>query len=203
MSDKSETSPNWFKQTSSWLSLLATVISITTFYLTNLRNGVLEIQLPEEVGVRLNTDLSIDLLIPTVFYNTGATNNQRIITGITGTVVLSDSQTFNFRWQDTWDFMGRLDFETRYPEEIAKTPVGDYIIYNGRSVPFVIPGRHSDYKMLRLVPLEAITLGNDMPIFQLTLVVKTTNKNFETAGSYSSKKQLVSEQYMWFHKSEK
>lgn len=202
MSDKPDASPKWFTQMSSWLSLFATIVSLTTFYLVNLRNGSIEVQLPEEIGVKLNPDSSIDLLVPTVFYNTGAPNNQRIITAVTATVTLDDNQTLNFSWKDTWDFIGKIEFESRFPDNTAKTiiPPDDYVIYNSRSVPFVVHGRDSDYKMLRIVPLEVTAVSSDLSAFQLILVAKTKDERFETEGSYSVEKDLVVGTYIWFHK---
>jgi hypothetical protein len=42
-SDKTNAFVNWLQQPSSWLSLIATIVSLTTFYLVNLSAGSLEL----------------------------------------------------------------------------------------------------------------------------------------------------------------
>ena len=127
-----------------------------------------------------------------------------IVTAITATVIDNSNQKFNFRWKDTWDFIGKLEFESLYPDRKSNNNIDDYIIYTSRGVPFVISGGDSDYRMLRLVPLERSNISSDLSTFQLVLVVKTKDENFEIMGVYSGKTDLILDgPYHWFQKLEK
>lgn len=192
---------NWFRLPGSWLSLLAIIISLITFYILNIRSGTLEVQLPEDVGIKLNVDSTVDVLVPAVFYNTGSPRSQRIVTSIKSTLTDNLNQKISLYWTDTQDFIGAAEFESKYPDKISPG-VKDYIIYKSRSVPFIVPGGDSEFKILHLVPEESKIAIKEFSSFELTLNVKTSDENFTMTESYSSNIILSPDEYAWFKKSE-
>lgn len=196
---------DWLQQPSSWLSLIATVVSLTTVYLVNLSAGSLEVQLPEEVGVKANPNSTrdVDVLVPVVFYNTGAPRRQRIVTAISGELSPPNTLSLPLRWIDTQNFMGKIEYESRYPDK--KIPnVQDYVVYQSRSVPFVVAGGDSEYKMLHLVPPTWFFRGiiRELTAFKLVLVVKTSDETFKVQGAYARQEGLSLGEYVWFTKAE-
>ena len=192
----------FYKTPSFWFSLFAAVISAIGFYQGNLRAGTLKVQLPEEVGVMLNYDTSVDFLVPTVVYNTGNPGDQRIVTTITADIIADNNQIFKYRWRDTWDFIGKIEFESRFPNNIARLPAEDYIIYNSRSAPYVVSGGDSDYRVVRLRPLDSDGVIPDLSRFTLVYTIITSNGKFQHQGVYAYQSGLRPGQYVWFQKSD-
>lgn len=193
---------NWFRQPGSWLSIFAIIISLITFYILNISKGTLEVQLPEDVGIKLNIDSTVDVLVPVVFYNTGSPKSQRVVTSINSTLTDNINQKISLFWTDTQEFIGAAEFESKYPDKVSPG-VKDYIIYKSRSVPFIVPGGDSDFKILHLVPEKLKITIKEFSSFELTLVVKTNDENFTVKASYSGNINLSPVEYVWFNKSEK
>lgn len=205
--DKPKSLKDWLKSLSSWLSFSAIIISLYTFIVVDLNPGRLIVVLPQEIGVMLNYDGGIDLLVPTVIYNTGAQRKQRVVLDITADLTDETNQVFKYRWRDSWDFIGKIEFEKEYPQNRARLPADEYIIYDSRRVPFIILGGEFNTQNIRLKPEDPIGAGEELGNFKLNYAVITEgkifkDKIFKITESYAYKGELIPGQYVWFQKSD-
>lgn len=69
-------SRQWLKEPSSWLALVATCISISTFFLVYAFEGELRVILPDRVGIGLDNGY-LTTIVPITFTNTGAPRTVR------------------------------------------------------------------------------------------------------------------------------
>ncbi len=205
-SQNADSSKSWIRQVSTWISLSATIFSLLALYLVHFNKGELEVEMPMSVGILFTGDSPGYLLIPAVFYNTGAQRTKQLVKDITATLspIEDDgltNQSLYFEWKDTQKFMGKLEFEDRYPDNIED--VADYIVFVSRSVPFNINGGESDYKLLNLELKSADPKINNLSAFQLKLIVQTSGRIKDTEKvSYYSKGGLVPG-YNWFDRQKK
>lgn len=210
-SQNADSSKSWIRQASTWISLSATIFSLLALYLVHFNKGRLEIELPQSVAILLKGVDAGNLLIPVVFYNTGALRTKKLVKDITATLspIEDDgltNQSLYFKWYETRKFMGKYEFERLYPDR--KQDVHDYLVYESRGVPFNIKGGESDYKLL-LLKFESAApkinnseafqlLLNNLSAFQLLLKVETSGRSKGPEKvSYYRKGKLVKE-YNWF-----
>ena len=158
--------------------------------------------MPMSVGVKLGGDSPVDLLIPVVFYNSGAQPTNQVVRDITATLTPIEgdatNQSLYFKWFDTQMFMGKVEFEDRYPDK--KEDVYDYIVYESRSVPFNIKGGESNSKLLHLRLISEDPKINNLSAFQLLLNVETSGrgKDPEKFSYYYRKSGINEKGYNWF-----
>ena len=196
---------DWLPGLNTWLALLAIIVSLISLYWAELRLGSLEVHLPEEVGIMLNDDGTVDLLVSVLFHNSGAPARNRIVRVITASLTDQNNQTLSFRWRDTWRFIGRVEFESLYPNFRARqTTPEDYILYEDRNIPFVVAGQASESRLLHLTPDPAArsSLDSETGTFDMILVVETLDGTITTAGRYAAQSGLFAGQYSWFQKAE-
>jgi len=211
-SQNADSSKSWIRQASTWISLSATIFSLLALYLVHFDKGKLEIELPMSVGILLRGDTPGNLLIPVVFYNTGALRTTQLVRDITVTLspIEDDgltNQSLYYEWYENHKFMGKLEFERLYPDK--KENVQDYFVYESRDVPFNIKGGESDYKLLHLKFKNADPkikynskafqlLLDNLSAFQLLLKVEPSGRSKGPEKvSYYRKGGLV-KGYNWF-----
>lgn len=172
----------WIKQPTSWLSVIATlisistiVISIATFRLVYADRGEVKVVMPDRVGIKLwcrDAELKrpgdADLLIPLTFTNTGAPRTVQHVTRVTAILsniypskVLGNKEV-DLGWSYEYMFVSRQQWFQKYPNEKGRTAEKtgscdreDYLDYLNRAVPFAIWGGTSAYKLS-----EFIQIGN-------------------------------------------
>jgi hypothetical protein len=152
------------------------------------------------VGVQVVPDSRVDLVVPVIFYNTGAPRRHRIVTVIEATLNDGSQNALPLRWVDTQQFIGKTEYESRYPDR-AQPGVCDYVDYQSRRVPFIIAGGDSEYKMLRLVSGQGSTI-QELTTFDLVIMVETRDESFEVRGVYTREAGLKPGEYTWFRRVE-
>lgn len=155
----------WFRQPSSWLSLVATVISVTTFFLVYAHKGEVRVVVPDELGVAL-LDGDLSVLLPLTLTNTGAPRTTTHIARIMATVketapTGTSAATVEVRWRR----------ELMYTK-IENTPyLEDELKYLNRAVPFALNGEQSTQKVYELIQVDT---GFKPSIGNISLTVRVT-----------------------------
>lgn len=138
----------WFLQPASYLALIATGISVATFFLVYASPGNLRIILPDRVGVAL-TQGDISVVIPLTFTNTGAPRTVRHVQRVTASLIeiapLNEQPTeVHARWR----------FEYAYGKKEGAAFAEDKLNYVNRAIPFALFGGTSKQKVFELVQVE-------------------------------------------------
>ena len=161
--------------------------------------------MPISVGLTLKDytqkdDSDVFLLIPAVFYNTGAERTNQVVRNITATLTpIEDNgngQDLQFEWYETNKFMGKKEYELRY--KAREKDVRDYIVYDNRSVPFNIKGGESDSRLLRLILISEDPKVN-ISAFNVSLNVESSRgKKKLKPVSYYRNEKITQDGYTWF-----
>ena len=136
------------KQPSTWTSLAAILVSLFTFYSTNLDNGAIQIYLPEQVFVQFGSNSNFCFRVPVVLYNTAPQNKWKTVREMSINARLSgESAPPNHNWNTLLRFVSKYEFEINYPE-LAQKNASDYAVYDSRVVPISISGKESASKLV-------------------------------------------------------
>lgn len=178
----------WFKQPSSWLSLAAAVVSVSTFFLVYANPGRLQIILPEEVGLAFNRDSTLTLYVPVTLSNSGAPRTSRHVVKMVAVVEdaspadgVSGHHTLWWRFEHV--FVGKDAYLLKYPDK-AGVGTRDYLDYRGRTFPFAISGGMSIGKIVEFYQPSG-KADSSVNGFGLTLTVHTTDSSTKASGWYS------------------
>lgn len=165
----------WFRQPSSWLSLVATVISVTTFFLVYAYRGEVRVIVPDEIGVAL-VDGDLSVLLPLTLTNTGAPRTITHIVRVMATVKEFTSEkksaaTVEVRWRR----------ELKYTKRENTPYLDDELEYLNRAVPFALDGGKSTQKVYELIQVGT---GFKRSIGNVSLTVHITTAE---SGLFASK----------------
>jgi len=149
----------WIKQPNSWLSVIAAIISLSTFYLVYTRKGEVKIIMPDKVGVSLSNGNAL-LLVPLTFTNTGAPRTVNYVIHVAATMRNIDPHEISDR---SVDLHWRLELTTvdkwRWLEKNPEQKVDreywaekyDVVQYVGRALPFALYGGTSATKLFDFI----------------------------------------------------
>jgi hypothetical protein len=193
----------WSRDPTSWLSVIATLVSIITFVLVYAWPGELKVVLPVQVGLKTEGG-QLKLLLPVTFTNTGAPSIRRHI--VTLRAELHDReqphiQPVVLRWESEWRFVGVLEFNKKYLDQ-ADPGVEDYIEYVSRAVPFAIAGGQSTSKVMFLKQRPGAVGDSGFRSFELNVIAKTEGKQFTQAARFNCKTKAQSARFDWCQKEE-
>lgn len=168
---------SWFKQPSSWLSIIATLISLITFFIVYEYKGKLIVTLPDRIGVCATGDLSI--IVPLSITNTGAPRTVRHIIRITAIMEdiapLKDNPTkVSVRWR----------METKFVPRPGYSHLDDSIGYVNRVVPFAVHGGTSLEKVFNLIQIGRGFEKKFIDSFTIKVKIETDNGTFYSRKSY-------------------
>jgi len=173
-----------------WISVIGLFVSVSTFYLVNLRAGAINLHLPDEIALKITKEGRLTgILVPTTFHYTGAPNKQQVVNRIQAKVIMVPlSQPANeeapYQWKTTLRFVGRLEFERLYPEK-KEEEVDDYVVYDGRNMPFGLRGGDVFLKVLGLEPSSDAGLLARAGNLELVLQVSTAGHKLpQSRASY-------------------
>ena len=144
-STTAQTVSSWLYQPSSWISLVAALISVTTFFLVYAYRGEVRVIIPDRIGVALTSgDLSV--LMPLTLTNTGAPRTARHIVRISATLegiapLQGSPATINVRWR----------MELKYAKSNDTNYMHDKLVYVNRAIPFALFGGTSTQRVFELV----------------------------------------------------
>lgn len=167
----------WFKQPSSWLSIIATLISLITFFLIYEYKGKLIVTLPDRIGICASGNIAI--IVPLAITNTGAPRTVRHIIRITANITdiapLNDKPTkVSVRWRMECKFVPRPGF----------SHLNDSIGYINRVVPFAVPGGTSAEKVFNFIQYDGDFEKDFVDNFTIQVKIETDNGTFYSRKSY-------------------
>jgi hypothetical protein len=199
----------FFKAPASWISMAAAAISILTFYFVYAHTGALTVLLPDRVGLT-NGTVRFGVVIPLVLTNTGAARRHRHIVEAATTLVFSpvgetQPRSIPLRWEYEVQFVGRLDFEQKYPDKDQRSPalkspapksaapespaqateVDDYVTYLSRAFPFHMAGGTSLVKVYQFQPVDHAFRATQVGTFRLLTRIRTESETFEVSGTFT------------------
>jgi hypothetical protein len=180
----------WLRKPESWLSVAALVISGLTFYFLYAKPGDLQIFIADEVGLRLQGDSTLFLVLPVTMVNTGAAKKARVVQGISSIMTKqpagADNISYAARWRVEYTFLGKDQYLQKYPtkaSEAVDPRIADFLDYNGRAVPFTIPGGSSTSKVLGLQQ-EGGRFAGTLREFTIRLRVRAGPETFESEAQF-------------------
>jgi len=178
----------WLKNPSSWISLSACIISLLTFFLVYADKGRIKILLPYSVGIGISSETNdLDIVVPATFSNTGAPRTMRHILLITGHVSSLDESVHldngPLWWTYENKFVGEEEFFRRYPTKKNDGDKRDYIVYEGRAIPFTLKG---DESITKIMELEMPGTHPDVVPgeFKIELILHTESGNVRESKAY-------------------
>ena len=174
----------WFRQPSSWLSLVAVVVSFLSYYMVYEFPGKLIIHLPDRVGVHLEGE-RVFLVYPITFINTGSSRMHRQILRLTS-VLTSAGETVPFatiRWA----------YEKKYVAAGPNATTLDNLVYENRASPFDLPGGTSVTRIYDFHQHVGNYRKSHLSQFDLLLVVKTDKDSITCRGRYTLDEQQLSD----------
>jgi hypothetical protein len=177
----------WIKQPGSWLSVVAAIISVSTFYLVYAKKGEVRVIMPDKVGVSLSNGSAL-LLIPVTFTNTGAPRTVNHVTHVTATLRKLDPQEVagnevGLHWRFELKTIGKFQYLQTYPDrkDEEKNKKGDvannddYVDYVSRTFPFALYGGTSVNKLFDFVQ-DAGVFQRSLRSFELEVRAETDSK---------------------------
>lgn len=196
----------WLKDQAWWIGPLAAITSIYTFYLTQLNPGQLELFLPDEIGVAINADRTLTVMLPMTIANTGAGRARRVVSSVTAT--LTDHGNSDpgrnehpVHWTHDAIFLGKDQYFAKYPDKKATedTSFEDYFDYDRRAVPFLIPGGASVSKVLGLRPRSSNTVSALNNVTLRVQVDTADGSSYEASAAYNCDGHSRSNGTHWCH----
>ena len=166
----------WFAQPSSWLSIIAAIVSVTTFILVYTYKGKIEVILPARVGFCLEEgDLSI--LLPLTLTNTGSPRTVSHIVRITA--LLEDIAPLNEMPTEI-----NVYWRTVLKYEAGKDITHDSLKYISRANPFALFGGTSTQNVFELVQFGKGFSKRYIDGFKLTVHVLTNSGTYYSKSEY-------------------
>jgi hypothetical protein len=197
----------WIKEPSSWLALTASIISIATFFLVYADHGTVDLILPDRVGMKYDAlSDTAEMLLPLTFTNTGAPRTQRHVLRVTALVSPAQSPAAGntdpaFAWEYEKVFIGKLEWEKRYPDWFDKYPEdrnnADFVDYLGRALAFSLHGGESKSKLFNMLQSNGKLSGRSLSDFALTVEALLEDSNKKVAGKYSCIGPVVNTTFKW------
>jgi hypothetical protein len=181
----------WVKQPNSWLSVIAAIISLSTFYIVELRKGDVQVIMPDKVGVRLSQsgDYAI-LLIPLTFTNTGAPRSVNHVTHVTATLrnmdphEISDNEV-EFLWRYEATTVDKFEYFQKHPERRKEWhdvgTMSDIVVYAARTFPFALNGGTSASKLFDFVQRDGGKFQQSLRSFELIVHAMTPSETVSTS----------------------
>jgi len=195
---KTATAPNikkasqllgWLKQPESWISIVAAIISIVTFFWVYAYQGKLEVTIPSQIGVAKSGYDKLQILVPFVFTNTGATRTHRHITNITANIIpLSNNgaelPSALIGWTYEVQFISTWAYHTKYPDQQVNMKQMDKVDYVSRAFPFHLEGGDSVSKVYIFEQKDGTFDSAGVGNFMLVITIWTNKEHFTMKSKY-------------------
>ncbi|ABQ25937.1 hypothetical protein [Geotalea uraniireducens] len=176
----------WLKNPSSILSLIATILSITTFIFVYVDKGKIEILLPHNLGIGITSNTkNFDILVSAAYSNTGAPRTRHHIQHITASIKSLGKTTpldGEYKWTYEQRFVGADEYLSKHKER-KDEGLRDYLDYVSRAVPFTLKGGESTAKTIELEGAK----GTDLLLpsrLQLKLTVHANTGSYVASAIY-------------------
>ena len=189
MKPKPSAITGWLREPASWLSLIAALVSLSTFFLVYADRGHLTVLLPDRVAIA-DQSHGLALVIPLVFTNTGASRTHRHVIESSAVLVFvasgeAQQRTMPLRWEFEAQFVSTNEFHRRYPQlPYAKDDeLVDQIDYVNRAFPFHLGGGTSLVKIYQFEPSDSQRLAEIGP-FEIRVRVRTESETVDVSGNY-------------------
>lgn len=176
MNNSSRQVVKWFSQPSSWLSIIAAILSVITFFLVYAYKGDVRVILPDKIGIGLEKgDLSI--ILPLVLTNTGAPRTVIHIIQITASIegiapLQEPPNEVDVRWRAEVKFVNEEEYMQDHIEPI------------NRAVPFALFGGTSTQRVFELVQIGRGFSKSNIDGFTITVNVITDAGNYNSTASH-------------------
>ena len=188
---------DWLKNPSSWLSVIAAVISVATFVLVHADPGDIKVVLPDNVGVK-HVDGELLLLVPVTLTNTGAPRTVRHISSMTAHLNedrkdRGNANTVALRWRTIFTLLGRAEYALKYRiEDKSSLKDQDFLDYDSRANPFALYGGNSTQKTVEFRSRKGAFPGKTIASFTLTVVGATNDgREFPSIATYYHCENIV------------
>lgn len=188
---------SWVKNPASWIAVASLLVTLISFYILNLRDGDIKVQLLEQIAIRVypqDGKDSFTLIVPAVFRHTGAASRRELVTSIDATLRVEPedgaaNQQIICHWKYLYRFVGKYSFEKQYPDKAQNAE--DYVEYESRNLPFNLSGGDVTLKVLGLEPDPSATI---VPA-NIELCIKVTQErtSLPSCNRYRLPKNIIEE----------
>jgi hypothetical protein len=189
----------WLREPAAWVSLSGAFVSVLTFFLVYANPGKLQVILPVDVGLHLQSG-NLEVILALTLTNTGAPRTRRHVITVLTELRPEDQSSFvplTMRWESEWTFVGALEFFRKYPDEKKRKQTYDYLYYVSRAAPFAVIGGQSITKVMKFTNRERKLQKDVLKRFQLKVLIKTEKEEYTQTALFECRTDIGEDQFDW------